>query len=166
MAVPSEATRGAAGVKCSPTPSLRRTILLPRLARRRKAVPFVANDRGRFSGPPSPKLWRTILHLRKLRRRMVGTERFELSTSCSRSKRSTRLSYVPISDRRAVTRPQSPGRSKQNIGGFRERSTQPWSHGSPSRQKLTLQRVFPARVQPAQPASHSVGEGWRSGCTP
>src|SRR4051812_35460341 len=26
---------------------------------------------------------------------MVGTERFELSTSCSRSKRSTRLSYVP-----------------------------------------------------------------------
>ncbi len=28
---------------------------------------------------------------------MVGTERFELSTSCSRSKRSTRLSYVPIS---------------------------------------------------------------------
>jgi integrase len=29
--------------------------------------------------------------------KMVGTERFELSTSCSRSKRSTRLSYVPFS---------------------------------------------------------------------
>ena len=27
---------------------------------------------------------------------MVGAARFELATSCSRSKRSTRLSYAPI----------------------------------------------------------------------
>jgi hypothetical protein len=27
---------------------------------------------------------------------MVGTARFELTTSCSQSRRSTRLSYVPL----------------------------------------------------------------------
>jgi hypothetical protein len=51
---------------------------------------------------------------------MVGTERFELSTSCSRSKRSTRLSYVPFhlspeGPERLANRPKRFGRSKQNI---------------------------------------------------
>jgi hypothetical protein len=39
---------------------------------------------------------------------MVGTERFELTTSCSQSRRSTRLSYVPNgAPRHGVDRPVS-----------------------------------------------------------
>ena len=52
---------------------------------------------------------------------MVGAARFELATSCSRSKRSTRLSYAPIFRLRPsgkrVKRPGKLGRSKQNIFG-------------------------------------------------
>ena len=79
--------------------------------------------------PSHIKSAESLLLPRPAWRRMVGTERFELSTSCSRSKRSTRLSYVPISDRRTCTRPQSPGRSKQNFefppGIFRPAQTVP-----------------------------------------
>ena len=54
--------------------------------------------------------------------KMVGTERFELSTSCSRSKRSTRLSYVPSSESTggtggAVNGWERVGWCKQNLEG-------------------------------------------------
>ena len=78
----------------------------------RKNVPFCE------SGAPKQK---SHLLAQVAFSEMVGTERFELSTSCSRSKRSTRLSYVPSSKSTggtggAVNGWERVGSCKQNLG--------------------------------------------------
>lgn len=73
---------------------------------------------------------------------MVGAERFELSTSCSQSRRSTRLSYTPKTRcTLGRTRPMSTpvlGEPARVLEGSRNRVTcGPQRRGAPLRDRLT-----------------------------